>query len=117
MSTTNPLAHPNDQADGFFSHECEETEGGEQMNTNGPSNRLEALKAREVRLREALAQERVRQQRRRERDHERLVSIVGEVLLGEAARVPDFALMLKQTLANTVSDSRQRQFLEEMGWL
>ncbi len=83
----------------------------------GNGNRLEALKAREARLREALARERVRQQKRRERNQARLVELIGTALLEEAQRVPDFALMLKQTLAKTVSDSRQRQFLEEMGVL
>ena len=80
-------------------------------------NRLEALKRREAEIRRRIAAERVKQQRRRERDREKLAAIVGTALLEQAARVPDFELMLKQTLRTAVRDEPARQFLSGMGWL
>jgi alpha-D-ribose 1-methylphosphonate 5-triphosphate synthase subunit PhnG len=86
--------------------------------TNG--NKLDALRKREAALKAAIAEEQVRQQKRREKDRARLAAIVGEALLEEAARLPDFEALLKQTLRSAESlrrDERARQFLAGMGWL
>jgi hypothetical protein len=85
--------------------------------SNGNANRLAALREREAALRKAIATEQVRLQKRREKDRARLTSIVGEALLGEAARVPDFALLLKQMLKKNVTDDKTARFVEQMGWL
>jgi uncharacterized membrane protein len=84
---------------------------------NGNANRLAALRNREAALKQAIAEEQVRLQKRREKDRARLALIVGEALLGEAARVPDFALLLKQTLKKNVTDDKTARFVEQMGWL
>lgn len=81
------------------------------------SERLAALRNREAALKQAIAIEQVRLQKRREKDRVRLASIVGEALLCEAARVADFALLLKQTLKKTLKDEKTARFVDEqMGW-
>lgn len=85
--------------------------------TKSNSGKLAALRSREAALKQAIAEEQVRLQKRREKDRARLASIVGESLLGEAARVPDFALLLKQMLKNNVTDDKTARFVEQMGWL
>lgn len=83
----------------------------------GEVNKLVALKQREAALKAAIAAEQVRQQKRREKDRERLAKTVGIAVLDEAARVPDFELLLKQTLKKTVKDEKAAKFLVEMRWL
>ena len=51
------------------------------------------------------------------RQRERLVAIMGNALLDEADRSPNFKIMLKQTLSTAVADGKARQFLSQMGWL
>lgn len=86
--------------------------------TKRNSERLAALRNREAALKQAIAIEQVRLQKRREKDRARLASIVGEALLVEAATVPDFALLLKQILKKTLKDEKTARFVEQqMGWL
>jgi hypothetical protein len=85
--------------------------------TQSNSDKLAALRNREAALKQAIAEEQVRLQKRREKDRTRLALIVGEALLGEAARVPDFALLVKQTLKKNVTDDKTARFVEQMGWL
>lgn len=80
------------------------------------SDKLLALRKREQALREAITAENHRQQRRKERIRGKLVQIVGETLLDYAARTPDFDLMLRGVLKNTV-DERNKRFLADTGWL
>jgi hypothetical protein len=85
--------------------------------TNGNSDRLAALREREAALKRAIDIEKVRLEKRREKDRARLASIVGEALLCEAARFADFALLLKQTLKKTLKDEKTARFVDEqMGW-
>lgn len=85
--------------------------------TNRNSDKLAALRKREAALRQAIANERCALQKRRAKDRERLASIVGEALLCEAARVADFALLLKQTLKKTLKDEKTARFVDQqMGW-
>ena len=84
---------------------------------NGNADRLAALRKREAALKAAIAQEQVRQQKLKEKRHARLAAIVGAALLEEAARVPDFELLLKQTLKKAVKDDKAVKFLTEMRWL
>jgi hypothetical protein len=83
--------------------------------TNG--NRLDMLKKREAALRQAIEQERAKKLKRDQRARDRLVGIVGNALLIEAERAPDFSQLLKQVLATTVTDSSSKAFLKHMGWL
>lgn len=85
---------------------------------NRNSDRLAALQNREAALRRQIEVERVRLQRKREKDRARLASIVGEAVLVEAASVPDFALLLKQTLKRALKDEKNAGFVaQQMGWL
>jgi hypothetical protein len=84
---------------------------------HGNADKLAALRKREAALKAAIAQEQVRQQKLKEKRHTRLAAVVGEALLQEAARVPDFELLLKQTLKKAVRDDKAVKFLTEMRWL
>jgi len=84
---------------------------------NGCSPKLESLRKREAALKAAIAVEQIRQQKRKARERERLVAVVGETILQQAARVPDFELLMKQTLKTAVTDEKTRKFLAETGWL
>jgi hypothetical protein len=84
---------------------------------NGNANKLAALRKREAALKAAIAQEQVRQQKLKEKRHARLAAIIGAALLEEAVRVPDFELLLKQTLKKAVKDDKAVKFLTEMRWL
>jgi hypothetical protein len=85
-----------------------------------PSNndRLEALRKREAALREAIAFEKVRQQKKNEKDDARLHSIIGEALVNNAALHPDFELMLKGILKSQKSfTDGEAKLLRMKGWL
>ncbi len=81
------------------------------------TNRLVTLRKREAALKAAIAAEQVRQQKHRERDRSRLAAAIGIAVLEEAAHVPDFELLIKQTLKRTVKDDKVARFLAEMKWL
>jgi len=85
---------------------------------NGGNSRIDALLQREAALKAAIAQEKVRQQRRNEKDEARLHAIVGEVLVQNARQHPDFELMLKGILksATTLGES-EKKLLRAKGWL
>jgi hypothetical protein len=84
---------------------------------NGNADRLAALRKREAALKAAIAQEQVRQQKLKDKRHARLAAIVGELILQEAVRVPDFELLLRQTLKKAAKDDKAVKFLTEMRWL
>jgi hypothetical protein len=85
------------------------------LSTSG--DRLSALKERERALRAAIAVELEREQKRKARERDRLVRIVGSALLEEAARSPNFKIMLKQTLNTAVVNEKFRTLLAKLGWL
>lgn len=85
-----------------------------------PSNseRLDALRKREAALRDAIAFEKVRQQKRLEKENARVFSIVGEALVTNAALHPDFELMLKSILKSSKSFTEgEAKLLRMKGWL
>ncbi len=84
--------------------------------TNG-AGRLEALRQREAALRAAIAAEKVRQQKRKEKADARVFAIVGEALTRYAERSPDFRLMLGQVLQSAELRDTDRAFLAANGWL
>lgn len=90
------------------------------LNNSGSSinSKLDALRSREASLKAAIATEKVRQQKRDEKDTARLFSIIGAALVQNAAKHPDFELMLKGVLrtATTFNDS-EKNFLKARGWL
>jgi len=86
-------------------------------NTTNGAARLDALRKREQALRLTITAELDRERKRQARQRERLVAIMGNALLDEADRSPNFKIMLKQTLSTAVADGKARQFLSQMGWL
>ena len=81
-------------------------------------DKLEALRRKEAALKAAIAVEKVRQQKRDEKDVARLYSIVGEALVSNALKHPDFELMLKGILKNSTNFSDgEKKLLRAKGWL
>jgi len=82
------------------------------------SGKLEALRKREAALKAAIAMEKIRQQKRDEKDASRLHSIIGQALVQSAREHSDFELMLKGILksASTLGDS-EKKLLRAKGWL
>lgn len=87
----------------------------QKLQTN--SDRLEALRRKEAALKEAIAEEKVRQQKRKEKEDARLFSVLGEALTYYATQSPDFKLMLKQVLQSAELRDTDRAFLAGKGWL
>jgi hypothetical protein len=84
---------------------------------NTASSKLDALRKREAALREAIAAEKVRQQKRREKDEAREAAVIGEALVRYAGQSSDFRLMLKQVLQSAELRDGDRAFLAGKGWL
>jgi len=90
------------------------------LNTNGGGNgntRIDALRRREAALKAAIAAEKVRQQKRKEKDDARVFAVVGEALTRYAEQSPDFRLMLKQVLQSADLRDTDRAFLAGKGWV
>lgn len=87
-------------------------------NVKSTNGRLDALRKREAALRNAILIEKVRQQKKDERDDARLHLIIGAALLHNAKKHTDFELMLRSVLASvtTFSDGETR-LLKTKGWL
>jgi len=74
------------------------------MQSNSGANhngRIDALLRREAALKAAIAAEKVRQQKRKEKNDARVFAIIGEALARYAEQSPDFRLMLKQVLESS----------------
>lgn len=82
--------------------------------TNGNA-RLEQLRRKEAALRAAIAEERVRQQKRAEKDHARLAGVVGECLMADLKVDNNLRLLLAESLKRNASP-RDAEFLRHMGW-
>ncbi|MBB6146857.1 hypothetical protein HNQ77_004838 [Silvibacterium bohemicum] len=87
------------------------------VNANSVNAKLEALRRREAALKAAIAEEKVRQQKRNAKDDARMFLVVGEALTRHAAKSPDFRLMLKQVLQSAELRDTDRTFLTGKGWL
>ena len=81
------------------------------------NEKLESLRRKEAALKAAIATEKVRQQKRKEKDDARFFSIVGVALVQNAAQSPDFRLMLKPVLQSAALRETDRAFLAGKGWL
>lgn len=86
-------------------------------NAGGGKDRLAELHRREAALKAAIAEEKVRQQKRKEKMDARVFAIVGEALARQAERSPDFRLMLQQVLQSAELRDTDRAFLAANGWL
>ena len=88
--------------------------------TNGNNNgkgRIDALRARERQIREAIAKETVKRKKREFRDFERLKKIIGGALLGAASEDTAFAAHLRERLAKCAVVDADKTFLRGKGWL
>jgi hypothetical protein len=83
-------------------------------NGNG---KLEALRRREAALKAAIAEERVRQQKREEKDAAKLHAIIGAALARYAGQSPAFKQTLQQMLHAAELRDTERAFLAGKGWL
>jgi hypothetical protein len=82
------------------------------------NSRIEFIRKRQAALRDQLAQERVRHQKKRAQEDARLCSIIGAALVESAATHPDFDLMLKSVLQTATSlGDGDKKLLREKGWL
>lgn len=81
------------------------------------NQRLAELRRREAALKASISAEIEREQKRKAKEYDRLVRILGSALLEEADRSPNFKLMLQQTLSTTVFDEKTRRLLSNLGWL
>lgn len=82
------------------------------------NGRIDALKKREAEIRARIAEERVRQQRRAEKEYERLKNIIGGALLANAEKNADFELMLRGVLKTaTIVSEGDRKLLRSKGWV
>ena len=86
------------------------------MNATNVS-KIEILRQREAALRAAIAEEKVRQQKSRERIEAREFAMIGEALVKYANQSAEFRTMLKQVLPTAVTDDKARVFLAKRGWL
>jgi hypothetical protein len=80
-------------------------------------NKLEVLRKRESELRDAIAKEKIREQKAKAKAHGREAQVIGEALLDYAEQSPDFKLVLKQILASASVDDAERKFLFARGWV
>ena len=78
---------------------------------------LEALRRKEVALRETIAAAKVRRQKLMGKEDARLFSIAGEAVIRSAKRSPQFELMLKQVFQSAEMRDTDRAFLAGKGWL
>lgn len=87
------------------------------MNSGNVVNaKLDELRRREQALKAAIAQEKVKEQKRKDKENARLFSVLGEALAHYATKSPDFKLMLKQVLQSAELRDTDRAFLTGKGW-
>jgi hypothetical protein len=89
------------------------------MDTNGTNgnSKLDALLKREESLKSAIAAEKVRQQKRREKENARLYAIVGEICVRDGEESPEYKAMLIRVMQAAEIPSADRSFLVRKGWL
>lgn len=81
------------------------------------NDRIEALLRRKLALETAINAEKIRQQRKQEKENARLFSITGRAFVRKAELSPQFELMVKQLLQSAELLDTDRLFLSRKGWL
>jgi hypothetical protein len=79
--------------------------------------RLESLLKKQAALKSAIEVEKVREQRRNDKEVTRLHLIVGEALVRDSEDSPEFKSMLVRVLEGANLGSSERAFLARKGWL
>ncbi len=82
---------------------------------NTANDRIEALRKREAAIKAAIAAEQIRRQKRRDKDHARLVTIFGACLLSDLETHPELRAGFEQSLKRTAT-GRDLEFLQSKGW-
>jgi uncharacterized membrane protein len=88
------------------------------MQSNSESNhnaRIEALRKREQALKNAIAAEKIRIERRREKEKLRHAMILGTSLLSDLDDYPQMKTLLQEILQRH-SNPRDAEFLRAQGW-
>ncbi len=83
---------------------------------NNSNPKIEALLQKIAESRSALAEERVREQKRKEREESRLALIVGSVMVRESDESPDFKNMLRRVLNGSQVSEGEKALLVKKGW-
>ena len=87
-------------------------------NGNNSNERIEFLKKREAEIREKLAAERLKQQKREWRDYKRLKDVVGGAVLAKSTEDTEVEEMLKRVLKTApIASEGDRKLLQAKGWL
>ena len=84
--------------------------------TNG-NGKIRAILDRQAALKAQLAQERVKEQRRREKERERLCGIVGAICVRDGEESPEYKAMLIRAMQGADMTESDRAFLVRMNWL
>jgi hypothetical protein len=93
-------------------------QGGIMQASQSSGDRLEQLRRRQALLRDQVARELVRQQKKNEREEARINALVGQTLIRNAAANVDFELMLKGILKSATSfNDSEKKLLQKRGWL
>jgi hypothetical protein len=87
------------------------------MNGSIASTRLESLLKKQAALKSEIEVEKVREQKRYDREASRLHLIVGEALVRDSEDSPEFKSMLVRVLEGANLGSSERAFLARKGWL
>jgi hypothetical protein len=81
------------------------------------NGKIQAILNRQAALRARLAQERVKEQQRREREYARLCALVGTICVRNGEASPEFRAMLIRAMQGADMTESDRTFLVRMNWL
>jgi len=90
------------------------------MQTNNGSianDKLNALLKRQSALRAALRAEREKRRANAEKEHQRLIEIVGRAVLANAEQSPEFKQFILGVLRTSTLPENEQRFLKTKGWL
>ena len=81
------------------------------------NNRIEALLRREAALKAVIAAEKVKEQKRRDKERDRLCALVGAICVRNGEDAPEFKTMLIRVMQGADMSDGDRAFLVRMNWL
>jgi len=84
--------------------------------TNG-NGKIQAILDRQAALKAQLAQERVKEQKRREKERDRLCALVGAICVRDGEESPEYKAMLIRAMQGADMTESDRAFLVRMNWL
>jgi hypothetical protein len=90
---------------------------GAKGNGNNGDAKLDTLLKKEAALRAAIAAEKVRRQKRAEKDDARMNSIVGRVAVAEARQDSDLKIRIRAAMQKAELAEAERKLARAKGWL